>query len=75
MSNTENFDPTQSPRVDKKLMEDSAGEPEVGKEASEVAQTPEPKDVESDPALNDGLGQDWTDEGGATAEGSATSSE
>ena len=75
MSNTENFDPTQSPRVDKKLMKDSAGEPEAGKEASQAAETPEPKDVESDPALNDGLGQDWTDEGGATAEGSATSSE
>lgn len=32
-------------------------------------------DVESDPARNDGQGQDWSDEGGATPEGPATSSE
>ncbi|MGP9501124.1 hypothetical protein ACT3TS_02785 [Specibacter sp. AOP5-B1-6] len=31
-------------------------------------------DVESDPALNDDLGQDWADEGGATPNGPATSS-
>ncbi|MET3922558.1 hypothetical protein [Arthrobacter sp. UYEF20] len=29
-------------------------------------------DVESDPALNDQTGQDWSDEGGATAAGPAT---
>ncbi|MDJ0320717.1 hypothetical protein [Pseudarthrobacter sp. PS3-L1] len=29
-------------------------------------------DVDSDPALNDVLGQDWSDEGGATAAGPAT---
>lgn len=29
-------------------------------------------DVESDPALNTGAGQDWTDEGGATRTGAAT---
>lgn len=29
-------------------------------------------DHESDPAHNDELGQDWVDEGGATAEGPAT---
>ncbi|MFC9354315.1 hypothetical protein [Arthrobacter sp. NPDC057013] len=29
-------------------------------------------DVESDPALSAGTGQDWTDEGGATAAGAAT---
>lgn len=32
------------------------------------------QDVESDPALNDEVGQDWTDEGGATFAGPATSS-
>ncbi|AIX99918.1 hypothetical protein ART_0320 [Arthrobacter sp. PAMC 25486] len=32
------------------------------------------QDVESDPALNDEAGQDWTDEGGATPAGPATSS-
>ncbi|ALO67271.1 hypothetical protein AS189_13125 [Arthrobacter alpinus] len=31
-------------------------------------------DVVTDPALNDNLGQDWTDEGGATPSGPATSS-
>lgn len=31
-------------------------------------------DVDSDPALNDSTGQDWTDEGGATAAGAATDS-
>jgi hypothetical protein len=29
-------------------------------------------DVESDPALNDSAGQDWSDEGGATPAGAAT---
>ncbi|HJV98475.1 MAG TPA: hypothetical protein VJ617_05215 [Arthrobacter sp.] len=29
-------------------------------------------DVESDPALNDATGQDWSDEGGATPAGAAT---
>lgn len=29
-------------------------------------------DVESDPALNDSSGQDWSDEGGATPAGAAT---
>jgi hypothetical protein len=29
-------------------------------------------DVESDPALNDSTGQDWSDEGGATPTGAAT---
>ncbi|MCU1515695.1 MAG: hypothetical protein JWQ75_416 [Pseudarthrobacter sp.] len=29
-------------------------------------------DVESDPALNDSTGQDWSDEGGATPAGAAT---
>jgi hypothetical protein len=29
-------------------------------------------DVESDPALNDSTGQDWSDEGGATPSGAAT---
>lgn len=29
-------------------------------------------DVHSDPALNDGTGQDWSDEGGATPAGAAT---
>ena len=29
-------------------------------------------DVESDPALNDTQGQDWSDEGGATPAGAAT---
>lgn len=29
-------------------------------------------DVESDPALNDSQGQDWSDEGGATPAGAAT---
>lgn len=29
-------------------------------------------DVDSDPALNDAPGQDWTDEGGATGSGAAT---
>lgn len=31
-----------------------------------------PEDVESDPALSDQKGFDWTDEGGATAHGPAT---
>jgi hypothetical protein len=30
------------------------------------------RDVESDPALNDETGQDWSDEGGATPAGAAT---
>jgi hypothetical protein len=29
-------------------------------------------DIESDPALNDRTGQDWSDEGGATPAGPAT---
>lgn len=32
-------------------------------------------DVRSDPALDDRLGSDWTDEGGATSEGPATATE
>ncbi|MFB0836038.1 hypothetical protein ACX8Z9_13475 [Arthrobacter halodurans] len=31
------------------------------------------EDVVSDPALNDEQGQEWSDEGGATTEGPATS--
>ena len=34
--------------------------------------TPAASDVESDPALNDQHGQDWSDEGGATRAGAAT---
>lgn len=33
---------------------------------------PRRSDVISDPALNDQVGQDWTDEGGATPSGAAT---
>lgn len=33
----------------------------------------EPNDVETDPALDDRLGSDWIDEGGATSVGPATS--
>lgn len=32
-----------------------------------------PTDVASDPALDDRLGSDWSDEGGATSAGPATS--
>ncbi|MFC5337657.1 hypothetical protein [Leucobacter denitrificans] len=32
-----------------------------------------PEDVETDPALDDRLGSDWIDEGGATSVGPATS--
>jgi len=39
-------------------------EPNIGK--------PIASDVESDPALNDSQGQDWSDEGGATPAGPAT---
>lgn len=40
----------------------------------ETASTSAAADVTSDPALNDELGQDWADEGGATPRGPATSS-
>lgn len=43
-------------------------------EPPEIIALGEGLDVESDPALSDEVGQDWTDEGGATAEGPATSS-
>ncbi|HEY8753184.1 MAG TPA: hypothetical protein VIM40_06020 [Arthrobacter sp.] len=39
-------------------------EPNIGKTIA--------SDVESDPALNDSQGQDWSDEGGATPAGPAT---
>lgn len=41
---------------------------------AETAAAAGTRDVESDPALNDDLGQDWADEGGATPSGPATSS-
>ena len=41
--------------------------PEVFLHKDEAAEP----DVISDPALNDELGQDWTDEGGATPAGAA----
>lgn len=40
----------------------------------ETASAAAAPDVTSDPALNDQLGQDWADEGGATSGGPATSS-
>ncbi|KUM38276.1 hypothetical protein [Arthrobacter sp. EPSL27] len=42
----------------------------LGTSAAEAASTA--ADVESDPALNDQHGQDWSDEGGATPAGAAT---
>lgn len=41
----------------------------------ETVPTGDSDDVDSDPALSDGLGQDWSDEGGATPDGPATSSD
>ncbi|SEE30680.1 hypothetical protein SAMN04489740_1090 [Arthrobacter alpinus] len=52
----------------------SIGEEPDDHEGVETAPQSGSRDVESDPALNDGLGQDWSDEGGATPSGPATSS-
>lgn len=46
----------------------------VGRSGHETASTSAAADVTSDPSLNDQLGQDWADEGGATPDGPATSS-
>lgn len=45
------------------------------KGANDTQQTSDLRDVQSDPALNDSMGQEWADEGGATADGPATSSD
>ncbi|MDJ0314899.1 hypothetical protein [Arthrobacter sp. H35-D1] len=43
-----------------------------GGNATTSAQKPARSDVDSDPALNDDLGQDWADEGGALPSGPAS---
>lgn len=54
--------------------DNSVGEEPDEHESPETVPQSGSRDVESDPALNDGLGQDWSDEGGATRSGPATSS-
>jgi len=48
------------------------GTANLGTSGGAHAATDAPSDVDSDPALNDTTGQDWSDEGGATPAGPAT---
>ena len=48
------------------------GTPNLGTSGGAHAAADTASDVESDPALNDETGQDWSDEGGATPAGPAT---
>lgn len=68
------------PEDDRERGDKRAGEhaePAEGTETVSTQHSPEhsdaPGDVESDPALDDRLGSDWIDEGGATSVGPATS--
>lgn len=75
MSTTEHSKPATNPDVAEESIEgrtDSSGNVQDG---PHTVTTTESHDVESDPARNDVLGQDWVDEGGATPQGPATSSE
>ncbi|MHA7175983.1 hypothetical protein ACX80D_04955 [Arthrobacter sp. Sr24] len=77
MSNTEHFDYAKSPDAAQESVKDGQDRTDTprGEDGPQTVRTHVSKDVESDPALNDGLGQDWADEGGATPKGPATSSE
>lgn len=74
MSNTEHFDQTTSSDAAEDSIQDGTDGPSVGQDGPKTVHTNVSKDVKSDPALNDRLGQDWADEGGATPQGPATSS-
>lgn len=75
MSNTEHYDRPQSPDAAEEPFKDRIDASGLENDGPQTVPTKVSKDVESDPALNDGLGQDWADEGGATPQGPATSSE
>lgn len=75
MSNTEHFDHPQSRDAAEESIKDRIDASGLENDRPQTVPTKVSQDVESDPALNDGLGQDWADEGGATPQGPATSSE
>lgn len=75
MPNTEHSDHAGNSGSAEESMKSRKDAAEVGKDAPRTVQTNVSKDVESDPALNDNVGQDWADEGGATPQGPATPSE
>ncbi|MEV8182823.1 hypothetical protein [Specibacter sp. NPDC078692] len=75
MSTTEHFDQPESRDAAEKSIRDRIDASGLGNEGPQTVPTTVSQDVESDPALNDGPGQDWADEGGATPQGPATSSE
>ncbi len=65
-------------RGNENIEEPTVGDPGVERTTTVPKGTPQEnpdsdEDVETDPALDDRLGSDWTDEGGATAAGPATS--
>ncbi|MDD0858444.1 MULTISPECIES: hypothetical protein [Micrococcaceae] len=75
MSNTEQFDHPQSRDAAEKSIKDRNDASGPENDGPQTVPSTVSQDVESDPALNDGLGQDWADEGGSTPQGPATSSE
>ena len=73
--------PTPTARLEKTDDDAAAGIPahsthpetvNLGTSSASAAASSAAADVESDPALNDQHGQDWSDEGGATPAGAAT---
>lgn len=75
MSNKESAHPSNLPGAAQGSDGDSAEARYERTDSPETVPANTSHDVETDPALNDGLGQDWSDEGGATPQGPATSSE
>lgn len=65
----------QEPTKQEDSSEASATAAGTKQDPPETVPTGDSDDVDSDPALSDGLGQDWSDEGGATPDGPATSSD
>ncbi len=75
MPNKESAHPYNLPDAAQDSGGDSAEARKERQDSPETVPANPSHDVETDPALNDGLGQDWSDEGGATPQGPATSSE
>lgn len=74
MTNTEHSDHASNSEAAEGSKKSRTDASEAGKDGPQTVQTNVSKDVESDPALNDNVGQDWADEGGATPQGPATPS-
>lgn len=67
-SEVEETDAAQNDVVETDVVQTDTVQTEYSPEHSDA-----PGDVETDPALDDRLGSDWVDEGGATSVGPATS--